>query len=418
MADKDVTISQLVLQIDLRRSQVFALEQTNAQLRADNQKLQDQVARLTRDSSNSSKPPSSDIVKPQPQQKDHRQARRNRPIGGRPGHPREERTPFDPDQIDRTIHHELSPVRSCGLVPLEAWSVLPPVELAERLYPVIEHRARKYLDPRTGRIVIAPLPRGVQAAGLVGPRLTALAAYQKGDGHVSYTTIRRFREEVLGLPISRSQLVNVVQKVAAAFETPYEELREAGFAQEKECDTPQALTRRQIEAMKGPVHLQSHTLFHPSLPRCGAQEARQEIFHSREMLSRAYAPQVNAIAYPRGNYSNRDIELCRRAGYHCGITVQRIAARLDGGVPIEEKHLPIHPTDTLRTLRARLRTEDQGMLYAALQKMAAPGFQPPALPEVGQVYTRPNFRQGTVLNLRLAYRRLRYGLFPPAAVDG
>ncbi len=108
MADKDVTISQLVRQIDLLRSQVLSLEQTNAQLRAENQKLRDQIARLTRDSSNSSKPPSSDIVKPKPK-KDHRQGRRNRKIGGQPGHPREERMPFGPDQIDRTIRHELPP---------------------------------------------------------------------------------------------------------------------------------------------------------------------------------------------------------------------------------------------------------------------------------------------------------------------
>jgi transposase len=225
MADLDVTISQLVQQIEQLRSHVLSLEQMNAQLRADNQKLQDQIARLTRDSSNSSKPPSSDIVKPR--KKDHRQARRNRKIGGQPGHPREERTPFGPDQIDRTIHHELSPARFRGLVPLDEWSVLQQVELAQKLYTVTEHRARKYLDPRTGRIVIAPLPRGVQAAGLVGPRLTALAAYQKGDGHMSYTTIQRFWEEVLGLSISRSQLANVVQKVSAAFEKPYEQLREA-----------------------------------------------------------------------------------------------------------------------------------------------------------------------------------------------
>ena len=71
MADKDVAISQLAMQIDLLRSHVLGLEQTNAQLRgevrqlrADNQKLKDQIARLKRDSSNSSKPPSSDIVKP------------------------------------------------------------------------------------------------------------------------------------------------------------------------------------------------------------------------------------------------------------------------------------------------------------------------------------------------------------------
>ncbi|HSV99952.1 MAG TPA: DUF6444 domain-containing protein, partial [Sedimentisphaerales bacterium] len=64
MADQDVTISQLVLEIDLLRSRVPDLERINAQLRTGNQKLQDQTARLKRDSSNSSKPPSSDIVKP------------------------------------------------------------------------------------------------------------------------------------------------------------------------------------------------------------------------------------------------------------------------------------------------------------------------------------------------------------------
>jgi len=101
-----------------------------------------------------------------------------------------------------------------------------------------------------------------------------------------------------------------------------------------------------------------------------------------------------------------------------GITVQRIAARLDEGIPIEEKHLPIHPTDTLGTLHARLRAQDQGMLYAALKKMADPAFQPPVLREFGKVYTLPNFRQWTLLNLRVAYRRLRYALFPCSAVDG
>ena len=58
---------------------------------------------------------------------------------------------------------------------------LQQVDLLEKPYLVTEHRARKYLDPRTGRIVIAPLPVDVKAAGLVGPKLSALAAYQKGD---------------------------------------------------------------------------------------------------------------------------------------------------------------------------------------------------------------------------------------------
>jgi transposase len=234
--NKDVSHAGLVLEIDLLRSQVLALEQTNVQLqreiqqlRADNQRLQDQITRLKRNSSNSSKPPSSDIVKPK--KKDPPPGRRQRKIGGQQGHPRHERIPFGPDDIGPILHYELSPPQAQGLIPLDDWFIVQQVELVDQPFVVTEHRARKYQDGRTGRIVIAPLPAAVKAAGLVGPRLSALAAYQKGDGHMSYTTIQRFWNEVLGIPISRGQLVNVVQKASAAFEMPYTELREALVAQ-------------------------------------------------------------------------------------------------------------------------------------------------------------------------------------------
>jgi methionyl-tRNA formyltransferase len=90
-----------------------------------------------------------------------------------------------------------------------------------------------------------------------------------------------------------------------------------------------------------------------------------------------------------------------------GITVQQIASGLDYGIPIEEKHIPIYPNDTLGTLTARLKTEDEGMLYAALKKMANPDFTPAPIQEFGKVYTLPNLRQWVVLNTRIACRRLR-----------
>jgi len=232
MADKDVTIAQLVVQIDLLRSHVFSLEQTNDQLQhevrrlhEENQRLHDQIARLKKNSSNSSKPPSSDIVKPKKKGTPRRKGKRK--IGGQQGHPRQERIPLGPDDIDAIRFHVLAAEQVQDLIPLDDWCILQQVELVKKLYRVTEHRARKYLDPRNGRIVIAPLPAAVKAAGLVGPKLSALAAYQKGDCHMSYTTIQRFWDEVLGIPISRGQLANVVQKVSAAFETPYDELREA-----------------------------------------------------------------------------------------------------------------------------------------------------------------------------------------------
>lgn len=98
-------------------------------------------------------------------------------------------------------------------------------------------------------------------------------------------------------------------------------LSEAGFEQEQEFDRPQALNKAQVSAMKEYVNFQSHTLFHPVLPACDDVEARKEIFNSKELLEREYNLKINALSYPNGDYSERDIKLSKEAGYRCGITV-------------------------------------------------------------------------------------------------
>ena len=69
------------------------------------------------------------------------------------------------------------------------------------------------------------------------------------------------------------------------------------------------------------VNIQSHTMFHPSLPKCSDSEARMEIFNAKKLLEKDYGLKINAIAYPNGDYSERDIELSKQSGYKCGITV-------------------------------------------------------------------------------------------------
>ena len=98
-------------------------------------------------------------------------------------------------------------------------------------------------------------------------------------------------------------------------------LSKSGFEQDKEFDKPQALQKSHIDEMKHYVNMQSHTLFHPCLPKCDNVEARKEIFNSMEILEREYKLEINAISYPNGDYSERDILLAKEAGYKCGITV-------------------------------------------------------------------------------------------------
>jgi peptidoglycan/xylan/chitin deacetylase (PgdA/CDA1 family) len=126
-------------------------------------------------------------------------------------------------------------------------------------------------------------------------------------------------------------------------------LREAGFTRQTEHAQPHALTRRQIQEMKPWVDFQSHTLFHPCLPRCSRAEAQEEIVSSRDLLRRQYDVEANAISYPHGDYSDRDIELCRQAGYDCGITVD-FGFNTVKTDPFRLKRLSVNDTDDLNEL--------------------------------------------------------------------
>lgn len=182
--------------------------------------LEAQVARLSKDSSNSSKPPSSDIVKPKPGK-----GKGKRKAGGQKGHPRQERKPFAPEQVDRTYIYELQD--TTGLESLNDWRVVQQVELPKKLFYVTEHRARRYRCVRTGRIVTAPLPVEVTQGGLMGPRLLTLACYLKGVCHGSYRTVRSFFNEVLGLELSVGLLAKAVRKMTVALGDAYHELIDA-----------------------------------------------------------------------------------------------------------------------------------------------------------------------------------------------
>ena len=207
MDDKDVIIDQLMAEIQ--------------QLRNENKALREEIARLKKNSGNSSKPPSSDIVKP-PKPKGRGKKKRKR--GGQKGHKKFERPDFTPEQIDQTIEYELRDKDIEGLKPLDEWFVIQQIELPEKMFYVTEHRARKYLDPLTGKIHIAPIPDEIRKGGLLGGRFTSMVAFMKSSCHASYGTIRQFCQEMYGVELSRGLLSKVIQKASSAFQTPYEQL--------------------------------------------------------------------------------------------------------------------------------------------------------------------------------------------------
>lgn len=98
-------------------------------------------------------------------------------------------------------------------------------------------------------------------------------------------------------------------------------LRENGFEQEKDYPEPQALSKAQIEEMEKYVNFQSHTLFHPVLPLCDDLQAKEEIIFSKKKLEIDFGLTINTIAYPNGDYGEREIKYAKEGGYLCGITV-------------------------------------------------------------------------------------------------
>jgi len=210
---------------------VAELERQLAAALARIEQLEKELALARKDSSTSSKPPSSDIVKPPPKPpvgggKGKRKHKRKRKPGGQPGHPRHTRPLFPPEQVDHTwLYQWPQSSLAAEWEPLDEFRIQQQVDLVEKLFEVTEHRAQLYRHRVTGEVVAAPLPDEVVHAGLVGPRLSALVAYQKGACHMSYSVIQGFLGDVVHLPLSTGQLAKVVQKASAALGPCYEQLQ-------------------------------------------------------------------------------------------------------------------------------------------------------------------------------------------------
>ena len=130
--------------------------------------LEEKIARLERNSSNSSKPPSSDIINPKPSSN---KKKRNR--GGQFGHKKHSREPFTPEQVDKTIVHKLldDEVKRRNLTPLnETESVFQQVDLPDKFYYAIDHRVQLYVGP-DGNIVKAKLPGEIRKEGFFTYRI-------------------------------------------------------------------------------------------------------------------------------------------------------------------------------------------------------------------------------------------------------
>ena len=171
----------------------LALEQAAhiEQLQQRINELEAEIATLKKNSSNSSKPPSSDIVKPT---KDKNRRQKKRKIGAQKGHKKHNRTPFNKEQIDNIIEVKLEACPKCnGKLKRtnEPPKVNQQVDFNGKTLTITEYRRLQYQCKQCKRDCIAKRPLELKS-GLFSVNLIATTAYLKGRCHMSYTTLQDF----------------------------------------------------------------------------------------------------------------------------------------------------------------------------------------------------------------------------------
>lgn len=214
--------------MDANEQIIAELREQNAQLRREVEELKLALAKATKDSSNSSKSPSSDIVKPPKTDAKGKAARKKRKRGGQRGHKRKLRQPLPPDRVDETFLYEMpdDEVLRRKLTPTDEYEIVQHIELLDMPIHVTEHRLRKYLTPN-GKTVVTRAPE-LEGRPILGPRMLAMIGWLKSRAHCSYTTIATWMADILQVPVCRGYLAKLCNGVISdSLSDAYEEIKAA-----------------------------------------------------------------------------------------------------------------------------------------------------------------------------------------------
>ncbi|MDP2692940.1 MAG: IS66 family transposase [bacterium] len=186
--------------------------------------LTEKLAKLSKTSINSSKPPSSDIVK-QGHKKDKSKKGK---IGGQPGHPKHERKLYSIAEVHNLQEYNLTECPVChhsvDIDLSKEAHILQQAEIIEVPVQIEEHKAHAYWCKNCQKYHYAEFPPAVIKAGLFKAKITAVVAYMKNVCHCSFSNIRKYFRDVLLIKVSRGYLSKVIQKVSKSLDGSYSEL--------------------------------------------------------------------------------------------------------------------------------------------------------------------------------------------------
>jgi transposase len=190
------------------------------------QRIRDLEARLKLNSTNSSKPPSSDPigVKRQPPAPPSPRKR-----GGQPGHRKAFRALVPPEKLRASHDCKPTACRACGesLHGADPDPLVHQVAELPKIEPIVnQYRLHRLRCPKCGKTTCGTLPDGVPT-GNFGPYLQAVLATLAGAYRLSKRQIQQLTGDLFGLSISTGMISKLERQSAQALEAPYHELATA-----------------------------------------------------------------------------------------------------------------------------------------------------------------------------------------------
>lgn len=200
-------------------ARIADLEAENAELRAENTELK---ARLTGNSRNSSRPPSSD---PPWEKLRKTKGKKNAPKrlrGGQPGHRGHCREPLPPEQVDRVLNHRPRRCPRCGtdLSGLDPHPRVHQVIDLQDFRPfVTEHRVHTLTCTACGMTTPGTLSDDVPK-GLLSDRVVALLSLFTGKYKLSKRSARELLQDCFGLTVSAALVTRAERQTSVALAAP------------------------------------------------------------------------------------------------------------------------------------------------------------------------------------------------------
>ena len=197
--------------------------------------LEHQLAAYRKDSTNSSKPPSTDGPGEQPKQRRYPKRKKScRKPGGQKGHPGNHRPLVPWEHVTKVVPVEVKACRHCG-------NALPApgdpgyqtegeiqrhqvVEVPPIQPEVSEYQCARVVCPCCHKGTRAPLPP--EAQGDFGPQLAALVAYWTVMCRMPRSVVKTMLETVLGIPISLGSVQYLWEEAGEAVQAPCQQLEE------------------------------------------------------------------------------------------------------------------------------------------------------------------------------------------------